>query len=281
MLEHHVLHESFGWLVLLLNLLLVPLIVYCAYILHQNKNSLYFQKRGIAFLIVHLVVSFLNHGILYPTGTLRVFFDIRLEIDDRQTITKLNRFLTICFTLAIFLNIVFRLFYQFIQIQRSKHTLILIKIPEIQLNNKSSTIAIATDEKNESMTKKHNCNYNDNNEFGKLSFILNNYHIFGNPTVICWIGICVWLLISIAFVPATYNLVQNDTQRLLIHSIIFTVTLIGMIVPVIYLAKMQRIFKFKDHWDITIEFQRYGRILLVAGVYCMCMYTDDAMFSDP
>lgn len=287
--------ELCGMILIIANLSLVPLVIVSIFILYQNRNSLHFQKRGIAFLVVHLVLSLLNHGLVYPVALFIYSFKKRIEKrsnDFSSTLsmpvfTAARQALVNSFTIAIFLNIVFRLFYQFVQIQRSKHTLILIPLPEItplpgfdatSSNNWEESDTISNHSKS-NKTKSGGVKHkrDDYDDFGRLSFIFDNYNIFGNPTKICLIGFGIWILILIGFIfsnIASEFTGQNDHVRILIVLSVYMITLSGMIGSVIYLSKKQKIFKFEDHWNIRNEFKKYGTILAFAGMFffgqCAC-----------
>lgn len=250
--------EIFGIVLIILHFSLVPVIILSFFILNRNKNSLHFQKRGIAFLIVHLVVSLVNHAILYPITLWFRFLSGNL-IDANnfssnkllQKIDEIRIFLTLCGTIAILINIVFRLFYQFIQIHRSKHSLILITIPEIN----GTTINLPSQNSNM-------------NKFGKLSFILNNYHIFGHASKLCLIEFAIWLCYSIGFALFTFtNVIDNSGALLVLFIIIFGILLIFIFVSVLYLVKKQQVLEFDDHWNIRNEFRHY-----IAVFFFACMF---------
>ena len=255
----------FGCILIILNLLLLPVIIASWVVLMRNRNSLHFQKRGIAFLFVHLTVSFFNHGILYPlTIWIRFLDGVGIEFLSSPTLAhQIRRFLLLSFIMAMLVNIIFRLFYQFIQIHRSKHTAILITIPEV---NGTGIHCIQTSNKEE----RSNISTSANN---KTSFILDNYDIFGNPTKLCLIGIAVWMFFSLAIGLAAFEIIVNDViGRIIVYLAIVLILTIFMIGSVIYLVKKQHIFEFEDHWNIKHEFCHYGKIFSFTGT---CPFIDD------
>ena len=266
---------------------IVPLLVTSSIILYQNQKCLHFKKRGIAFLVAHLIFSFLIHGILSPIGLTMKLLDHHVETVDEKLLEILTRidparsFLQNCFIMAIFLNIIFRLFYQFVQIQRSKHTLILIKLPKIQ------PLAI---ENNGDDT---NCEYSpsdidmiggesngDSDDFGKLNFIFDNYHIFGNPTRICAIELSIWLFLSIGFLFSSFNfIVKNETFRFISGMSVYFIAFSFTLGSAIYLTKKQRVLTFDDHWGIRKEFSYYALVFSCIGTVYIMFAIDLICFS--
>ena len=115
------------------NLLLLPIIFISSVILYQNRRSMHFQKRGLPFLTVHLIIIFINNIIASPLNVACIYCTNILSssiCNDCLDLQPLLQYIVYIFTLALLLNVIFRLIYQFIQIHRSKHTQILITVQE-------------------------------------------------------------------------------------------------------------------------------------------------------
>ena len=244
-----------GVLLIIGNLSLLPLIIISSIVLYQNQDTMYFQKRGISFLVVHLLFVLVNNVVAQPINIAFKYLKWNKKDNNSLLLSQIIEYFVYIFTMAILLNIVFRLFYQFIQIERSKHTQLLITVQEPNFfKNEESNHSLCTNDTND-----------DNSEnLGKLTFFLENYNIFGNPTRICIIGLTIWLLISICL--GFGFIVNNESIELIIRLSIYLIVLITMTLSVVYLAKKQHIFKFKDHWKIRDEFKKFGYVLLFAGM---------------
>ena len=92
----------------------------------KNRNELYFLKRGKSFLITHLIVTFVLNIVCEPMNLTNQFihdssFSVYFGMNELlfETIFTYSIYILV---LNISLNIVFRLIFQTIQIQKAKQT---------------------------------------------------------------------------------------------------------------------------------------------------------------
>ena len=241
--------DLFGQFLIVASLSTSIFFVYIGYFLYRNHKQIYFQKRFLIFLISQYILTWLYIAIARPMVVAANFLNYKFV-----SLTAVHVFHDL--TLFGVANIgIARIAYYFIQVHR-------VTQATISSSSESNFVNIVIRNTDSNLNKSVCCcccccGGGANWCLSKICL-----RFFGSPVrlfglvCICWLIECT---VSISMIDNLIINVQDGLGRYIAMTIALGVGLSYCVI--ICIAARNKVFQFDDHWYITQEYRKLGKII--------------------